>query len=36
MILQACLGLQINGERGEIHIDRPSCRPGSTGWRFAG
>ena len=28
MLLQACLGLHIDGRRREIHIDRPVLPPG--------
>ena len=28
MLLQACLGLRIDGRRREIHIDRPELPPG--------
>jgi hypothetical protein len=28
MLLQACLGVEIDGLHGEIHVDRPQLPPG--------
>lgn len=36
MLLQACLGVEIDGEQGVIHVDRPQLPPGIDDVRLSG